>query len=317
MTPMNKTTLFLAALLLLGAGCVRTTPAPTPVPPVLSGPSFGVPVTMEIATSVTYADGLDVQLKEINDSRCPADVVCIWQGELSALLGIQGGAVGADTNEVRLGTVNGTEVTKDGYTFSLKEAMTSSISLVVVPATTEEEPSAYPDLIRVDAPKAGDLVTSPLRVTGEARGNWYFEASFPVTLKDANGKVLVAHYAQAEGEWMTTEFVPFLSTLEFAKPTTATGTLVLQNDNPSGLPELSKQIEIPVRFSSETAAKPDCKRSGCSGQICSDQDMMSDCMYRPEYACYKTATCERQKDGACGWTETSDLKQCLQNPPAV
>lgn len=54
-----------------------------------------------------------------------------------------------------------------------------------------------------------------------------------------------------------------------------------------------------------------CKPTGCSGQICSDQDMVSTCEYKEEYACYKNATCERQADGKCGWTETVDLKACL------
>src|SRR5690606_7013544 len=36
------------------------------------------------------------------------------------------------------------------------------------------------DLIRVSTPAAGGTVTSPIRVTGEARGTWYFEGSFPV-----------------------------------------------------------------------------------------------------------------------------------------
>jgi hypothetical protein len=55
-----------------------------------------------------------------------------------------------------------------------------------------------------------------------------------------------------------------------------------------------------------------CHRGGCSGQICSDQpDMVSTCEYREEYSCYQTATCERQVDGQCGWTETPTLRACL------
>jgi len=55
-----------------------------------------------------------------------------------------------------------------------------------------------------------------------------------------------------------------------------------------------------------------CYVGGCSSQICSDQPgMMSTCEYRDEYACYQTATCERQASGACGWTETTTLKACL------
>jgi len=57
-----------------------------------------------------------------------------------------------------------------------------------------------------------------------------------------------------------------------------------------------------------------CVIGGCSGEICSDAEggpMMSNCMYVPAYQCYKTATCERQATGKCGWTETPSLRQCL------
>ncbi|MBI1755388.1 PQQ-dependent sugar dehydrogenase [Candidatus Azambacteria bacterium] len=104
------------------------------------------------------------------------------------------------------------------------------------------------DLIRVENIKQNDIVKSPLMAQGEARGNWFFEASFPVRLYDANGKELAAVPAQAQGEWMTTEFVPFQAQLEFQPPATDTGMLVLEKDNPSGLPEHDDQLVIPVRF---------------------------------------------------------------------
>ena len=55
----------------------------------------------------------------------------------------------------------------------------------------------------------------------------------------------------------------------------------------------------------------ECKPTGCSGQICSDEDVITTCEYREEYACYQTAVCERQTSGECGWTETEELKTCL------
>jgi len=55
-----------------------------------------------------------------------------------------------------------------------------------------------------------------------------------------------------------------------------------------------------------------CRRGGCSGQLCTDQpDVASTCEWREEYACYQTAVCERQISGECGWRETSQLQQCL------
>lgn len=57
-----------------------------------------------------------------------------------------------------------------------------------------------------------------------------------------------------------------------------------------------------------------CFVGGCSSQICSDQEgVISTCEWREEYACYQAATCERQADGQCGWTQTPELSACLGN----
>ncbi|MBI4225272.1 MAG: Gmad2 immunoglobulin-like domain-containing protein, partial [Candidatus Sungbacteria bacterium] len=116
-----------------------------------------------------------------------------------------------------------------------------------IPPIEATRPAGH-DLIRVAVPLPDAVVKSPLVVKGEARGTWYFEASFPVRLLDAHGKELGVIPAQAKSEWMTTEFVPFEAVLIFALPTTKTGTLVLEKDNPSGLPEHADSISVPVRF---------------------------------------------------------------------
>jgi len=54
-----------------------------------------------------------------------------------------------------------------------------------------------------------------------------------------------------------------------------------------------------------------CKITGCSGQICSDQDVITTCEFKAEYGCYGSARCERQADGQCGWTQTEELELCL------
>lgn len=56
----------------------------------------------------------------------------------------------------------------------------------------------------------------------------------------------------------------------------------------------------------------ECFVGGCSGEICSDlEGAISPCEWKPEFACYPQATCERQADGACGWTATPALDACL------
>ena len=120
--------------------------------------------------------------------------------------------------------------------------------LVIVAVIFNQKAAPGNDKISVTYPRANQLVSSPLTVTGEARGIWYFEASFPVRLLDGNGQELVVAPAQAQGEWMTENFVPFAVTLNFPPPSTPTGKLILQKDNPSGDPARDEQIEIPVRF---------------------------------------------------------------------
>jgi len=117
-----------------------------------------------------------------------------------------------------------------------------------------EIPPEHP-LIHLDYPKPGDLVTSPLTLRGEARGNWYFEASFPITLTNWDGLIIKQHYGMATEEWMTEEFVPFEATLEFENPYKPgdpefmrRGNLILHKDNPSGLPEYDDAYEIQIFF---------------------------------------------------------------------
>jgi hypothetical protein len=55
-----------------------------------------------------------------------------------------------------------------------------------------------------------------------------------------------------------------------------------------------------------------CLISGCNNEICAEEEMMSPCIFKEEFACYRQATCERQADGACGWTPTEALTSCLK-----
>jgi len=70
-------------------------------------------------------------------------------------------------------------------------------------------------------------------------------------------------------------------------------------------------IALLLTLSSAAATADDCLVTGCSGQLCAEQHTLGDCEWRPEYACYRQALCERQADGACGWTETPQFLACL------
>jgi hypothetical protein len=105
------------------------------------------------------------------------------------------------------------------------------------------------DLIRVDSPQPNQTIQSPLTITGVARGSWFFEASFPVVLTNWDGLIIGKGIANAKGNWMTTDFVPFEARLTFTvdkKSYSNKGTLILRKDNSSGLSKNDDAIEIPV-----------------------------------------------------------------------
>ncbi|MDO8470236.1 MAG: hypothetical protein Q7S84_04475 [bacterium] len=57
-----------------------------------------------------------------------------------------------------------------------------------------------------------------------------------------------------------------------------------------------------------------CLITGCSGQVCAENEVATTCEFQPEYACYKQySRCERQGDGRCGWAATPELSQCLNS----
>ena len=111
-----------------------------------------------------------------------------------------------------------------------------------------ENKTGLEDTIIVTTPGRNQEVTSPLFIEGRARGTWFFEASAPVTLMDDNGETLAQGHVQANGDWMSEDFVDFNGEINFDPKSAGAGTLVLRNDNPSGMPENELRLEIPVIF---------------------------------------------------------------------
>ena len=107
--------------------------------------------------------------------------------------------------------------------------------------------NASENLIKVENPHPGGVVGKEFIVTGEARGYWFFEASFPIEVVGVDGNTIAGSYATAEGDWMTEDFVSFKSEIiDLPSAYTGPATLILKKDNPSGLPENDASISIPI-----------------------------------------------------------------------
>lgn len=105
------------------------------------------------------------------------------------------------------------------------------------------------DMIVVVSPIKDAIISSPLSISGKARGNWYFEGSFPVILMDNYKNVIAEGHVTAQEEWTTNDFVKFIGSIEFNNFIKGSkGFLVLKKDNPSGLIENDDSIEIPIIF---------------------------------------------------------------------
>lgn len=102
--------------------------------------------------------------------------------------------------------------------------------------------------IIVDYPKQNQIIKSPLKIFGKARGNWFFEAQFTVELYDDENNLLGQAILTAQDEWMTENFVPFKGELSFKDSKTKYGKLLFLSSNPSGLAGYQKVYEIKVEF---------------------------------------------------------------------
>lgn len=104
-----------------------TAPAPKPTTPTQT---FNTEIDVKLGGVLLFPDGLKLILKEINDSRCPADAQCIWAGEISAVFSVEGGDI-TKNKEIRLGTTNEQSLKLDGYVFELKQADTALVSIKI------------------------------------------------------------------------------------------------------------------------------------------------------------------------------------------
>jgi hypothetical protein len=101
--------------------------------------------------------------------------------------------------------------------------------------------------VTLDAPRSGEVVETPLRVSGTVPSSWSFEASFPIELQDANHRKVAQGNADVK-DWTSEREVGFTASIPFKSPETDAGFLVLRRDNPSGEAANADSVEVPVNF---------------------------------------------------------------------
>src|SRR3989344_516832 len=114
------------------------------------------------------------------------------------------------------------------------------------PITATTTPPTLAERVIVTSPKPNAVVGQTFVVSGQAPGPWYFEASFPIKIVDANNNFIGQGIAQAQGEWMTVDQVTFTATVVLDGTYSGPATVVLLRDNPSGMPENDDSVSVPI-----------------------------------------------------------------------
>ncbi|MBI4094057.1 hypothetical protein HY417_03770 [Candidatus Kaiserbacteria bacterium] len=113
------------------------------------------------------------------------------------------------------------------------------------PTPTPAPKEFVTESVIVSDPLPNASVPHTFTVEGRARGTWFFEASFPVQVRDAGNNPVGLGLAQTADDWMTTEFVPFAAVVTVSGYS-GPARLILMKDNPSGLPEFEDAVEFDI-----------------------------------------------------------------------
>jgi hypothetical protein len=178
--------------------------------------------------------------------------------------------------------------------------------------------------ITVLNPKPNTLVTLPIAVSGYIRGNGWSanegEAG-TVQLFDANNTpVSTIAILTTTSDWLKlpTDFEATVGDREMVSHLeTDTGYLLFKSTGAKdGDVVLTYRVPVTFRTVQAVQQKNRCVVAGCNGTLCIDRDnnggsSFTTCESLPQYACYKTARCEQQSNGECGWTRDTTLTACL------
>ena len=113
-------------------------------------------------------------------------------------------------------------------------------------STSSPQAAPLDTQVTVTTPQPGATVGRTFTVAGTAPGAWFFEAQFPIQVRDATDDTIASNPAQAQGDWETSGLVTFTDTITIDSSYTGPATLILLRDNPSGLPQNDDSVTIPI-----------------------------------------------------------------------
>ena len=115
-----------------------------------------LPIGLKIGETADIDTNLKMTLLDVEDSRCPSDVVCIWQGTVSAKVQFQKGPQDLGVHTISMETLEDDEQTFGGYYVRLTNVEPYPVS------TTPIDPSEYSLTFFVSKAEV-DTIASPLK----------------------------------------------------------------------------------------------------------------------------------------------------------
>lgn len=97
--------------------------------------SLDFPIGLKIDETASIDSELKMTLLDIEDSRCPSDVTCIWQGTVSAKIQLEKGSQDLGIYNIPMETTEGNEQTFDEYYIRLTNVEPYPISTVPIQPT--------------------------------------------------------------------------------------------------------------------------------------------------------------------------------------
>ncbi|MDX1441027.1 MAG: hypothetical protein R3237_01035 [Nitrosopumilaceae archaeon] len=91
------------------------------------------PIGLKIGETVNIDSNLKITLLDIQDSRCPSDVVCVWEGTVSAKIQLEKGTQDLGVHTISLETVENNEKVFDGFYIRLTNVEPYPVSTTPIP----------------------------------------------------------------------------------------------------------------------------------------------------------------------------------------
>lgn len=132
----------------------------------------------------------------------------------------------------------------------VRSPIATSTNEAVLPAPTASASSSQgaplDTQVVVATPAGNATVSHTLDVSGSAPNQWFYEAVFPIQVRDSDDDLIGSAQGQAQSDWTQPGQIKFTAQIAVDSSYEGPATLILLKDNPSGLPQNADEVTVPI-----------------------------------------------------------------------